>query len=420
MHQRLPERFCNLDRLLAGMERDALDAVVVRMRPNVFYLSGFMPSSNTSNHEGDNYAAVVIPRRAPEAAVFVVAEFDVGYFLSQPTWIRDIRPYRTLLSGFREGAGDSAREGIERYVPADQAGGDWLDAVAARYTDSLLSGVAGALRDLGVEAGAVGFDVALFGAAVAERAGVDRRDAYELMKWVRQVKTPAELGLMRRATAVNQQAIERTVAAWRPGMTWRELTHHYDVEAVRLGGFVRDPGGVVVANPVGKSPAFYMESPVEDFVLERGMHIMFDCHGTVNHYCWDGGKTWAVGGETNRDAVRIAGATAATMREIERASRPGVRVSELEALGREVLARSGCTRAEADGAYVFFHGLGLTHIDMALSDSRQDWEMEEGMVFAAHLQVPGDDRTRNWLEQIVHVRPGGGEPLFEWDYGLIR
>lgn len=420
MRQPLPERFCNLDRLLAGMEREGLDAVVIRMRPNVFYLSGFMPSSNTSNHESDNYAAVVIPRRAPEAAAFVVGEFDVAYFLTQPTWIRNFRPYRTLISGFRESAQMTGRAALERYVPADLASDEWLDRVSAQYSEDLQSGVARALRDLGVDAGAVGFDVPSFGVAIAERTRVDQREAYELMKWVRQVKTPAELDLMRRATAVNQQAIASTIATWQPGMSWRELAHQYDVEATKLGGFVRDPGGIVIANPVGKSPAFYMESPVEDFTLESGMHIMFDCHGTVDHYCWDGGKTWVVGGETNPEALRIAEATAATMREVEQASKPGVRVSELEALARHVFARSGCTAGEADRAYIFFHGLGLTHIDMALSNSQLDWTLEEGMVFAAHLQVPGDDRTRNWLEQIVHVRHEGGEPLFTWDYGLIR
>jgi hypothetical protein len=26
-------------------------------------------------------------------------------------------------------------------------------------------------------------------------------------------------------------------------------------------------------------------------VVEPGTHVMFDCHGTIDLYCWDGGKT---------------------------------------------------------------------------------------------------------------------------------
>lgn len=39
--QRLPERFCNLDRLLADMEARALDGLVTTTPLNVFYPTSF-------------------------------------------------------------------------------------------------------------------------------------------------------------------------------------------------------------------------------------------------------------------------------------------------------------------------------------------------------------------------------------------
>lgn len=51
---------------------------------------------------------------------------------------------------------------------------------------------------------------------------------------------------------------------------------------------------------------------------------------------------------------------------------------------------------------------------MELTASRQDWSLEEGMVVSAHLQVPGDDRHRNWLEEIFLVARDGGDPFFTW------
>ena len=53
---------------------------------------------------------------------------------------------------------------------------------------------------------------------------------------------------------------------------------------------------------------------------------------------------------------RIASATAAAMGEVQNAMRPGVKISELQANGRQ--------------AFIFFHGLGLEHIDMELTASR--------------------------------------------------
>ena len=94
---RLPERLCNLGRLLDTLEQRALDGIVAYLRPNVFYLSGFAPPASASVHETNGYAAVVISRHEPEHPVIVVAEFDLAHFLLQPSWIKDARPYATLL-----------------------------------------------------------------------------------------------------------------------------------------------------------------------------------------------------------------------------------------------------------------------------------------------------------------------------------
>ena len=54
-----------------------------------------------------------------------------------------------------------------------------------------------------------------------------------------------KIGLLRRATALNRAAIERTVQSWSKGMRWRELNRAYHAAVVDLGGFVRDPGAMV-------------------------------------------------------------------------------------------------------------------------------------------------------------------------------
>jgi Xaa-Pro aminopeptidase len=267
------------------------------------------------------------------------------------------------------------------------------------------------MKDLDVASGTVGFDDLRFAQAVAP-AGARVVDAYGALKYVRQVKTPEEIGLLREATRMNQEAITRTVRTFSRGMSWQELTRAYHTTAVGLGGFVRDPGAIVMANPPGFEPAFYTQSGAEDFTVEPGTHVMWDCHGTWEHYCWDGGKTWVVEDQPRGRAQRNASATAAAMAEIRNAMRPGTKLSMLQAAGRQAYRKAGL--ADADQAFIFFHGLGLEHIDMEVPASRHDWSLEAGMVVAAHLHVPGSDRERSWLEEIFLVTRDGGDPFFSW------
>jgi Xaa-Pro aminopeptidase len=102
------------------------------------------------------------------------------------------------------------------------------------------------------------------------------------------------------------------------------------------------------------------------------------------------------------------------MSALQEAMKPGARLSELQASGRRAFRQAGLPNA--DDAFIFFHGLGLEHIDMEVTESHQDWALDDGMVVSAHLQVPGDDHHRGWLEEIFLVTPGGGEPFFDWDH----
>ena len=53
----------------------------------------------------------------------------------------------------------------------------------------------------------------------------------------------------------------------------------------------------------------------------------------------DGGKTWIVDGESQGPTATVVETTADAMYKIKHAMRPGVRVSQLLALGRQVFRR---------------------------------------------------------------------------------
>ena len=405
----MTERFCNLDRLLHLMDRRGVDAVLAASPNNVYWLSGF----NAPAHKSDEPRplAVLLAREAPETPVLVLPDFYLGALAARPGWIEDIRPFRAILLPFDQPSRGKAD--LDRFVaPQDRPG--WFRGAADRYAPDMVAALDRAVADLGLAGKRIAADEPRLAARLS---GVDVEDGYGLLMSARSIKTPAEVDLMRAATAVNRAAIEESIAAWTPGMTWRDLQRAYHGAALARGGFVHDPGAMVLANG-SDSPVPIIASETQDYELEPGMRIMFDCHGTKDRYCWDGGKTWIVGSEGADAARPLAEATADVMAEIEALMVPGARISALQAAGRAVYRKHGFALAE--DALIFFHGLGLSHLDQEVDAEGAvtgDFAVEAGMAIATHIYYPGDRRERMWLEDIALVGEAGpAGSIFGWGF----
>jgi Xaa-Pro dipeptidase len=411
----LPTRLCDLDRLLHAMSARGLDGIVASTPQNVRYLTGF----NAIAHKSDEPRpyAVLLSRHAPEHPVMVVADYYLATFLAQPTWVEDLRPFRAVMMPLDL---PPARADIDRFIPAGGAQPAWLERARRNYAFDMSTALRGALNDLKLERGRVAFDDPGFGMRLAIDT-LQVADGYDAFMFARAAKTEAELLLLERATQLNEAAIRRCIDAWRPGATWRDLGRTYASAAVELGGFVRDPGAMVWSHPQGADATIALQTGFEDGEVERGAHVMFDCHGTRDLYCWDGGKTWVAGGAPEGAGKRNADATAEVAEALLEAMRPGARISALQARAREVYRKAGVP--DSAGAISFFHGLGLSHMDIeqrtADGKANGDWTLEKGMVVPLHLLVPGGARERYWLEEVVVVGEKGGRPLFSWGFGPL-
>jgi len=411
----LPRRFCNLDRLVYAMAARNLDGIVATTPQNVFYLTGF----NAIAHKSDEPRpyAVVLSRHAPEHPVMVVADYYLAPFLAQPGWVEDVRPFRAVMMPLDL---PPSSADIDRFIPRAGSASKSVERARKNYAFDMGTTLRAALKDLRLERGRVAFDDPGFGMRLGLDAG-EIADGYDAMMYARAVKTDTELHLLERATRLNEAAILRTIEAWRPGASWRDLGRAYARAAVDLGGFVRDPGAMVWSHPQGADAAITLQTGYEDGEVERGSNVMFDCHGTLDLYCWDGGKTWVAGDEPTAACKRNADATAKVAEALLAAMRPGARVSALQALAREVYRKAGLP--ESAGAISFFHGLGLSHMDLeqrsADGKPNGDWQLEKGMVVPLHLLVPGGERERYWLEEVVVVGESTGRPVFSWGFGPL-
>ena len=405
----MPGPIFDPERLLAGMELRRLDGLVITTPLNVTYLSGHNPTAPKADEPPG--VAVVISRHDLQHPILIGPDGFVSPYLDAPVWIEDIRPHRSVFLPV-----DSPADGSDllRFIPASRQDLGWVTNAVGKYASGFVDAIRGAMHDLGLAGGRVGYDDLRVGAKVAgSLTGVV--DAYSTMMFVRERKSTLEIEWLREATRVNQVAIERTVQSWSRGMHWKELVATWHREVGALGGWVYDPGGVFFANPLDGDPAVRLRVDSEDFVVQPGTNIMFDCHGTKDQYCWDGGKTWVVDDYSSDTAALIASATAQAMTEIQDSMRPGVSISELQQKSQRTFKQLGVPQHES--VLTYFHGLGLSHADVfALVEdgADPDWKLEAGMVIAAHLLCPGDERERCWIEEVFVINDGDPEPLFTW------
>ncbi|MGI9499740.1 MAG: M24 family metallopeptidase [Geminicoccaceae bacterium] len=413
----LPPQFCNYDRLLHALRARNLDGIVATSALNVYYLTSF----NGVAHKSDEPRpyAVVISRHQPDHPILVIAEYYLASFLTQPSWVEDIRPFRGVMLPIDR---QPEQDEFERFIPSGAAGVDWVQQARTHYAFGQADAMRKALTDLKLDRGRVAFDDMGFGFRLNVE-GMTVADGYDPLMFARAVKTDTEISLLERSTALNEMAIKRTMTAWDKGATWRDLNRAYAKAVADLGGFVRDPGGMVWGHPRGSDPTLMLSNCLEDDEVGRGTHVMFDCHGTLDLYCWDGGKTWVVDGEPEAGAKTFSDATGKVASMLVDEMKPGVRISELQTKGRDIYRKEGVP--DPGLALVFFHGLGLSHMDVEITtadgQSNADWMLEENMMAPVHLLYPGGEHERIWLEDVIHVTKDGGRPLFSWGFDpLIR
>ncbi len=401
----------DVERLVCLMAQRGIDGVVANSHQNLYYLSSLNAVAQKSDEPRP--FAVIFSRHAPEASILIMPEYYMGAMVRQNSWIEDIRPYRSMISPLDRPA---SKSDLGIFIPESAGEISWVSAARDSYSESMMESLRKALLDLGLNGKCIAYDDARLGLRVS--GSNDIADGFGLLMSARSVKTPFEIEMLRKSTAINQAAIEATIGQWTPGMTWHDLNRAYNVAAVQEGGFVHDPGALVLASPRGVDSAVAFTTEFDDFEIKPGMRIMFDCHGTQDLYCWDGGKTWIVDGQPEEALTPVARGTKTAMEAIHAALKPGKRVSELQRIGRLAYARSGVS--DPDACLLFFHGLGLSHLDQEIGGEVEgsatgDWIIQDQMVVAIHLLVPGGAADRFWLEDIAIVTRNGADRVFTWD-----
>jgi Xaa-Pro aminopeptidase len=297
---------------------------------------------------------------------------------------------------------------------ADQACSQLTDIEARRrrQTDAALAqdhyfvhaggALEAALRDHGLDTKSIAIDHPTIREVCARRNWACRlSDADNLMRWIRIVKSPLEIELMKRGAQANVDAVNAVVASVREGIGYREMRQIFAVEAAKRG----NQSVFMTIDRVSSTTA------VGDKV-ENGQSLFIDGVSHFQNYHGDYARTVFVG-EPNREGLKIANAAKEAWEAIRADLKPGLRYSEIIEKGLSTIKKAGLENTIGFGP----HSVGLMHTDEPGAENngfygKENLVLEENMVLSVDCPalVTGVGGSIH-LEDLVHITSDGAETI---------
>lgn len=229
-------------------------------------------------------------------------------------------------------------------------------------------------------------------------------DGSNIFSSLRAVKDAAEIGSMRQAVKIAEDALEATVPAIKEGVTEKEIASELFYQLLQKGSDAYLPFSPIVAG--GPNSANPHATPTRR-KLAGGDLLIIDWGASFSGYFSDLTRTFAIGevGETEKrihDLVRQAN------REGRRAGGAGVTCSEVDRAARDVIESGGY------GEYFIHrtgHGLGAECHEEPYIHGDNEQILEVGMTYTVEpgIYLPGRNGVR--IEDDVMITPNGAESL---------
>lgn len=399
----------NWERALAVMDSHGLDGLVVGAPENVFHVTGHWPQIARTRTGQPPGTFALITRRDIEALGLVTSSFLYFYTWADGRARDDVQPW--LYNGLGD-EGDFSPAPRFDFCPDQQA--EPLSSVESHRRTSLDAGLAQrqsfndcgaalvrAMQEMGLWAGRVGFDDAIIHeiALRHEMPGL-LVQADNILREIRIIKSPLEIALMGRAAQANVLALNAVGAAVRSGATHRDLQSLYLAETASRGN------KAVFLN------VDRVSSDLSQETIRDGQTLFLDGVSHFMNYHGDYARTIFVG-EPNNAARHAAEASAFGWSAIRAELRPGLRYSEIVAMGRNAVTQKGFS------ATIGFspHSVGLAHTDepgeLAGGFYRKpDLILEPGMIISIDCPVldTGIGGSAH-CEDLMLITADGAEPI---------
>jgi Xaa-Pro aminopeptidase len=217
---------------------------------------------------------------------------------------------------------------------------------------------------------------------------------------LRMVKSPAEIELIAKATAITDRAWERLLPEIKPGRREEELAALFEF-------FQREEGASAASFPtlVASGPRSAMpHGAAGSRVLCPGDLVVVDGGAVYAGYCSDFTRTVVVGAEPGAEQEKIYRLVREAQERALAGLKPGMTAGEADALAREVLEKAGYGRHFGHG---LGHGVGLAVHEAPRLSPGQETVLEPGMVVTVEPGIYLPDWGGVRVEDLVVITGEG-------------
>ena len=233
-------------------------------------------------------------------------------------------------------------------------------------------------------------------------------NAYAAVAYLRMIKGPEEIEVMRRVSALTAEAIREATGFIHDGVDERTL--EAELEAVyKRGGAQRLAfSSIIKSGPNSLWPwrILAAHNDRRNRTMHDGDLVIFDVGTELDHYVSDVGRTFPVSGRFTPEQRRTLAMTTAVSDAIIAAVRPGITLVELTDIAHAAIP-SDERRYMQTGSF-FGHHIGLNVGDPSLLDA----PLAPGMIFTVEPWYYNHDRQISvFLEDVILVTEDGAEVL---------
>jgi Xaa-Pro aminopeptidase len=238
--------------------------------------------------------------------------------------------------------------------------------------------------------------------------GATFHSASRLLRAQRAIKSAEEIEIMRQAGAITEAAFTDVIPKLRHGMTELDIMTEVDYQLKRHGAF--GPSFTTALYNAGPNHPLIFGKPETKWhrELRPPVSILFDFGAILDGYCYDFGRTVSFGqpdAEFERVYHLVMASQAAGINALKA---DATTAAEADAAARNVIEKAGYGKAFR---HRLGHGIGLDVHEPPFLTADDHTVLREGMLFTVEPSIMLFDRCSARVEDVVVVRPDGGEPL---------
>lgn len=248
----------------------------------------------------------------------------------------------------------------------------------------------------------------LLSALHTKHKGLQYENMYESLARVRMIKSPAEIQIMRKATAINVVGIKTAAKTIKAGIDERYLEGilegDYKVNGANRLAF----GSIIKSGPNSLWPWRILATHYNrrNRALQNGEMVVFDVGCEYKNYVSDVGRTFPVSGKFTKKQKEILTMEVRVADQIIDFIKPGITFADIKELTDKIIPKDAKKYMQV--GLFFGHHLGLSTGDPNLSDA----ELQPGMIFTVEpWYYNHDDQISVFTEDVILVTENGCEVL---------